>query len=372
MGMRVVSPELLEQFDRFVLGITPQDKVGLFYDDDPDGVCSGSLVATALERIHGKQLTARLTNDRSNYGITEEHVKRFKKAGVTKVITCDNAIEETAHIVDKLAAFADVLEIDNHAICGEFKAKNILMMKPQRYLADMDYAKYCTSKLAYDLFSRHCDLTDRDWVATVGSITDIATEPWMDFIKGVFKKYDIALKKDFFKTDLGKVGIYINDTISFNSDNIDQAFDTVFMSATPQEVLRSPLKKYHAAIEAEIQKFTKAITKDGEWHPELKLVFYHVQPHYRIKSALSTILGLKYPHLIVLLSAVDGDRMTISARCSDKHVAVNRLLQEGFKGLKDAVGGGHVPAAGGSCRPEDYPAFKDRVMKMLREGFTGL
>ena len=370
--MRINNPELLKRFDDFIRNITPQDKIGLFFDDDPDGTCSGSLVVTALKRIHNKDLTISLTSSRLAYGMTEEHVKAFKKAGVTKVITCDNAIEEHTEPVEKIAEFADVLEIDNHAICGTFKKPNILMMKPQLYMEGIEFSKYCTSKLAYDLFSRHCDLRDRDWVAVVGCISDISMEPWIDWIKEVYKKHKITFQTDPFKSDMGKVGIFINDAISYDAKNIHEAFDAVLESRTPQELLKSSLKKYHAEVEAELQKWTKGIEKDGEWNGRLKIVFYQVDPKFRIKSALSTILGLKYPEWTIIISAPEKGSMTLSARRGDKKVAVNRLFQIALEGLPGAAGGGHIPAAGGGCRIKDYPIFKQRVIELLESGFTGL
>ncbi|HSU72715.1 MAG TPA: DHH family phosphoesterase [Candidatus Binatia bacterium] len=370
--MRVTNPGLLKQFDAFIDSIKPEDKVGLFFDDDPDGVCSGALVALALKRIHNKGTAITLCSSRLEYGVTDEHVKAFKKAGVTKVITCDNAIEEHADPVEKIAEFADVLELDNHAICGHFTKKNILMMKPQLYIANFDYSKYCTSKLVYDLFSRHCDLRDRDWVAVTGCISDISTEPWMDWIRSVFRKYKVKMQKDFFKTDLGKVGIYINDSISYNARYVHDAFDAVIEAHTPQEFLRSPIKKHHHAVETELQRWTKGIEKNGEWHRDLDVVFYHVKPKFRIKSALSTILGLKYPHWTIIISAPEKKSMTLSARRGDRKVAVNRLFQVALEGLPNAAGGGHIPAAGGGCRLKDFPLFKSRVIELLRSGFTGL
>lgn len=372
MEIKVTVPQLLKQFDDFVKGISKEDKVGLFYDGDPDGVCSGSLVATALKRIHDKELTISLSSSRTNYGITFEHTEALRKAGVTKVITCDNAIEEKPEPVDAIAQFADVLEIDNHAIVGEFKSKNILMIKPQKYVEGINPSRYCTSKMAYDLFSRHCDLSDRDWIAVTGSISDIATEPWMDWVKSVFDKYGWEMKDDLFKTVPGQVAIYINDAICFDMKNIDEAFNAVLESKSAQEVMDSSIKNYHDAVETEIQKWVSDAKENAEWHEDLKLMFYEVNPKYKIKSALSTILGLKYYDWTIILAAPDGDTMTISARSNTSKVAVNKLLQVAFEGLPGAVGGGHVPAAGGACKVSDYPKFKENVLKLIKEGFTGL
>ena len=371
MEIRITKPELLQRFDDFVRGISKEDKVGLFYDGDPDGVCSGSLVATAIKRIHGKDITISLSSDRKNYGITNYHAEAFKKAGVTKVITCDNAIEGRPEPVDAIAQFADVLQIDNHAIVGEFKSKNILMMKPQLYSEGIHPSRYCTSKMAYDLMSRHCDLSDRDWIAVTGSISDIATEPWMDWVNSVFDKYGWEMKDDLFKTVPGQVAIYINDAICYDLNNIDEVFKAVLESKSTAELFESSIKKYHDIVEAEIQKWISGAKENAEWHDDLKVMFYEVNPKFKIKSALSTILGLKYPEWTLFLAAPDGDTMTLSARSNTGRIAVNKLFHTVLAEFPDAVGGGHVEAAGGSCRVEDYPKFKAKVLKMIQEGFTG-
>ncbi|MEK6849778.1 MAG: DHH family phosphoesterase, partial [Nanoarchaeota archaeon] len=245
------------------------------------------------------------------------------------------------------------------------------LIKPQLFTDLAKPSKYCTSKLAYDLFSRVVDITDKDWLAVAGSISDIATEPWEEWMHSVFKKYKVPLNKDLFKTKLGEVGIYINDTASYDDQKIPEAYLIAVNATHPNDVLNSSITAYHNVIDAEIQKWTKAIKKDGEWHPELNLVFYEIKPKYKVKSAITTILGLKYAKEIVIVSAPENGQMAFSLRCQ-KGIAVNVLLVEAIKGLADASGGGHIPAAGGRCNIADYPKFKDNVMKLLRNGFTGL
>jgi hypothetical protein len=72
------------------------------------------------------------------------------------------------------------------------------------------------------------------------------------------------------------------------------------------------------------------------------------------------------------MSSPDGDLMTISGRNNQSKIAMNKLIKIALEGLPDANGGGHIPAAGGRCRVEDYPKFKEKVIELLRSGFTGL
>ncbi len=370
--MLITDASLLAKFDAFIKKITPSDVLGLFHDADSDGISSGALVATAIQRIRGRLPDVRLFPAGASHTIRDEDVANLRKAGVTKFISCDVALDNMPEVAEKIASFADVLIIDHHALYKPFKAKNILLIKPQLYTDLPKPSQYCTSKMAYDLFSRHVNLEDKDWLAVAGCISDIAVEPWKEWVKSVFKKYNLPMNKDLFKTKLGQVGIYINDTASYDTNEIHKAFTAAVEAKTFKELLDSPIKKYHAIIEKEIIKWTKHIKTKGEWHPELKLVFYQVTPKYSVKSAVTTILGLKYKKEIIVVSAPEHNKVTISLRCNDQHVAVNNLLVEALKGLPDASGGGHIPAAGGRCNVKDYPTVKDNIMRLLREGFTGL
>ncbi len=42
---------------------------------------------------------------------------------------------------------------------------------------------------------------------------------------------------------------------------------------------------------------------------------------------------------------------------------MNALVQKGIKGLKDAVVGGHLRAAGGSIRKKDIDKFKENLLR---------
>ncbi len=369
--MHITNAGLLARFDSWVKSITSKDVLALYHDADSDGISSGAITATAIKRLRGRLPDVRLSPRHGGHNITDDEVTIMKKAGVTKFIACDVALDNHPDVTNKIASFADVLIIDHHALYEPFKKKNILLIKPQLFTDLAKPSKYCTSKLAYDLFSRVVDITDKDWLAVAGSISDIATEPWEEWMHSVFKKYKVPLNKDLFKTKLGEVGIYINDTASYDDQKIPEAYLIAVNATHPNDVLNSSITAYHNVIDAEIQKWTKAIKKDGEWHPELNLVFYEIKPKYKVKSAITTILGLKYAKEIVIVSAPENGQMAFSLRCQ-KGIAVNVLLVEAIKGLADASGGGHIPAAGGRCNIADYPKFKDNVMKLLRNGFTGL
>jgi hypothetical protein len=370
--MHITNQGLLARFDTFVKNLSPSDVLALFHDADSDGISSGAIVATAIKRLRGRIPDVRIYPAGASHTIREEDVALMKKAGVTKLISCDVALDNMPDITERIASFAEILIIDHHALYHPFKAKNIILIKPQLFTDLAQPSRYCTSKLAYDLFSRHVNLEDKDWLAAAGCISDIATEPWQAWIKSVFKKYKVPLQKDLFKTAIGKVGIYINDTASYDTKEIHKAFNAAIEATTYKDLLNSPIKRYHNIIEEDIIKWTKHIKTKGEWHPELKLVFYKVTPKYSVKSAITTILGLKYKQWILAVCAPEHGKMTISMRCNDQHVAVNKLIVEGLKDLPDASGGGHIPAAGGRCNVKDYPTFKDNVMRLLREGFTGL
>ena len=64
-----------------------------------------------------------------------------------------------------------------------------------------------------------------------------------------------------------------------------------------------------------------------------------------------------------VIIALGKTGLKLSARNQSKKQDMAALLKKGIQGLKDAVAGGHIPAAGGSCLREDLAKFKENLLK---------
>jgi single-stranded DNA-specific DHH superfamily exonuclease len=366
--LKKVTPQgrrLLASYDTFMRGIKPHDRVALLHDKDPDGVSAGVIIARTLVRLRGRGPDLRLNAPRNVYSLTPEHVKTMRRKRISVLIVADISADHEPQLVRKVSRFARVILIDHHKLYTKFKERNILVIKPQLLQSRLEPAGWCTAKFAYDLGSRLVDLSDCDWLAATGSIADIATRQWKPWLAATMRRHKVKPNKDLFKTTFGRTAVTINNALVYSLGKMPQVFRICFNARKPDDVLRSPLRRYHGRIEREINKWVKQMPRKAEQWPERQLVIYTVTPDYNIKSTLSTILALKHPHTTLILLSRDGPLLSISARRNDKKVAMNNLLECAIAGIKGASAGGHIPAAGGRLPAKDVVRFKKQILHCL-------
>lgn len=367
--MNLINKNLLEKFDAFARNLKSSDRIAVYHDSDPDGTCSAVIVAKAVERLTGKKIAMHIGRIKNERYISTELASRLKQNNINKIITVDISVDEKIEGVLAAQEFADVLVVDHHKIYCDLNnvSKKILMLKPQMLYNDIDPTPYCAAKFSYDLFSRCIDLSDLDWVASVGIIGDVGSKMWPEFLSAVFKKYEFVVKKDFFKSKMGKIAHFISSAEVYDDKNVDVCFDVLFNAKHPKDVLDSVLKKFAKTIEDEINYFVNNAKKLAEFHNDIGLVFYFVKPKYAIKSPLSTIIGFKYPKKTVMVVSKDDDRINVSARRQDKKLAVNDLLEEITFDFKNSNAGGHSASAGAAFPAEYFQEFKRRLIEKLQK-----
>src|SRR3989338_632188 len=345
-----MNEQLYSQFDDFVKGISNKDKIALIHDIDPDGICSGVVTHHALQRLRGRGIDVVHHQKHGEIPLTKKTLEVLKNKKITKVITTDKAVDQEPEIVEDIAQFADVLIIDHHKVYFDFNQRKyphrILLMKPQILGSPVDPSRYCTSKLAYDLWSRHVDLEDVAWKACPGIVGDIAYASWKNFVDKEIKKYKGRTPKNPFDNIFGRIAELISQTECYDYRQMKKVFQILFTARRPHEVLNSSLKKYAKVIQKEIDYYAKNVKKLAEFHPGKELIFYFLKSAHNIKSNLSTILSMKYPHMTLITCADQGTFVALSLRRQDQKVKMNDLVEKALQGLEGS-GGGHIPAAGG-------------------------
>lgn len=364
------NPQQWERVDRFLMSFSQKEKIALVHDYDPDGLSSAVIMNKLIERLRGKPADAHFTPPHgSKNTIAPEVFAELKRRKITKVIFTDLALHEDAAAVKKLEKQCEVLIIDHHRFFTDITSERTVLAMPQLLADDIDPSRYCSSKLAYDVANRHADMTDSDWLAAVGTIADMAGNTWPEFLTQVFAKHGFKPNpKDWFKSDLGAVSGMFFAAMAIDVKNVRYCFDVLMRATKPQDVFKDKkLSSLRKAFDKEINAWMTKAPKLMEHHKDLKLLWYEVAPKYHINSPVSTILSLKpqYHDWIILIIEKEKGVVSCSGRCQSQRVAMNLLLKDATKGLKDAAGGGHVPAAGAHCRVQDLATFKKRILDML-------
>lgn len=364
----ITNPGHLERVDAFLRAITPEDKVAIVHDTDPDGICSAVIMAKCVERLRKRAIDIHVPLDRKIHGISASMIAKFKKKKINKIITTDFSLEQDPQTIQKIEKFASILVVDHHKLYNDIKSQKTLLYKPQ-FFTSVDPPKYCTGKLAYDAANRVVNASDLDWMAAAACIADIATQPWEDWLGHVLKRYGINVtnfdNSELFKNPIGQVAATISSTEIYNQKLVPKCFDAFYTAKGPDDVLNSVFGNYKKIIDKELQKHLELFETKAEIFGETH--YYELKSKYRVNSPLSTILGLKYPNKTVLIVNTTKPTISVSARRGDKVKPVNTLLENAVKDFKDANAGGHAPAAGAGFSKKYLKTFKQRIIEASNE-----
>jgi single-stranded DNA-specific DHH superfamily exonuclease len=362
------NPGQWERIDHFLMSFSPEEKIAIIHDADPDGLCSAVLMNRLITRLRGKPAHAHFVPPRGiKNTVAPEVFKELKKKGITKAIFTDLGVHEDAATIRKLEKQCELLIIDHHTFFHDVTSTRTVLAMPQLLADDIEPSRYSSTKLAYDLANRHADFSDADWIAAIGVISDMTGEAWQEFLMHVFSRHNLKPNpKEWFATDIGRISGMFHAAMSINEKKIGTCFDALMRATQPSDVLKNKkLATLKSSFDREIVAWIAKMPKLAEKNEARKVLWYEISPKYHINSPVSTILSLKYPDWVVLIVEKDKGIARISARCQSQRVHVNELMKATTKGLKNAGGGGHKPAAGAHVRNADLATLKQRIFAML-------
>ena len=350
----------VEKFKDFLKSTAvPNSRVAIIHHTDADGICSGVLASKIVERFRRKPVEFATGSDWHTIPDSIIHVLKQKR--ITNVIITDLRADESPKQLAKIAKFAKILVLDHHPLCSN-GAKNVTIIKPQMFSHIMSSA-YCASKLCYDLGKNIVYLNDLSWIVSMGIIGDAGYSTWKEFVNNSLKKLGFELRKDIWKSELGKAASSISAAISYDKKNIKLCGKIVSRAKSPNEIVEklAPFaRKISKAIAFNLHRLAKV-------KPIGELILYHVVSKYDVKGSVATMASFKKPHNTLILYRRNGNVIDISARRQDRKVAVNTLLEKATKGLTNAAAGGHIPAAGARIRAKDWELFKQRIIRLQKQ-----
>lgn len=342
-----------KQFSQFVKGIKPSDELAVLYDTDADGICSAVIFARALEKF-GHKVERFIPCSHANFN--QARIEALRKENVNKIVMLDFSADQYDFLPQTIKNFDAILVIDHHKLYKDYNSKKCVFIKSQFIRSDLDGSNYCTSKMVFDLFSDITDISELNWLAAIGLVTDMSDTPWQDFLRKVYKQTKLSRNK------LIDIGTIINAGKQVEPPQVERAFEVVYEARKPEDIVNSNFTKVAKSLQNEIEfwinKFEEKSDKKGN------LWLYEIDPSARIGSMISTILALKYPNDTIIVTRPHDGWVSINARNHNSKVAVNELLEKTTKGLKGSNAGGHIPAAGGTIRDKDYTEFKKRIWKL--------
>lgn len=354
--------EILEKFKHYILNIKKEDKIAVLYHAFCcDGLCSCILVNKSIERILNRKVDFNIHY--TKFEITEDIIKFFKENHISKAIFVDLSISINEDMIKKAEKIADLLVIDHHEYNKDFNSAKTTFVYSTFINNKLESTHYPASKLAFDIFSKLTDLSDLDWLACIGTISDRSYDEWKDFVDKTMTKYKIKSNANIFMTEFGNVTSSISTTKRF-SETVDETFKIVYNAKSHKDLLNNKyLLSYKKKANDELKYWIDNAEKKSEVHNDL--VIYPIHPKYNIGSTLSTVLSFEYfkNKTVVIICDIDEPSLKLNIRNQTNKIRTNDLLQEAIKGIPNSNAGGHVPASGGSIPREYVEKFKKQLIE---------
>ncbi|MFQ5474683.1 MAG: DHH family phosphoesterase [Candidatus Nanoarchaeia archaeon] len=358
--MRIENQEVIVKFKAFIDSITDESSVTVFHDTDMDGMTSGVLVKKGLGAlgVEAKKLQP------FSHTLKREITPNFLEilGDTTHLIVCDLAFESFPGI--ELLSEIKVLVIDHHPIRGKLykTLQNFTVVKPGMYQDKYDPVKICTANIVYNLFNEVHDMSEHDWLAALGMISDATYDAEKGFVDAVLIKNGNKVAENPFDTDFSRAAKYGTYGDCSGEDDADEkVFEALDTSKDYKEVIEK-LQEFKP-VEKEFNKLLKAFDKKKKEVEDI--IFYELRSKYTLNSPLATTIGLRrIPSNKTLFVVQEKEGlMKMSVRRQDMKVHVGDMIRECIKGFEDANGGGHRPAGGARVLKKDYEEFKKRVLE---------
>ena len=273
------NPEQWARIDKFLMSFSPQERVAIIYDADPDGICSAVLLSKMIGCLRGKPADFHYSTRKFlRNSVSPNILKLVRKKKISKVIFTDLPVHEDVASVRRLERYCEVLIIDHHTFFRDITSDRVVLAMPQLLAEDIDPARYPASKLAYDFANRHTNIECFAWIAAVGLIGDMAGSAWPEFLTDVFERQKLKPNpKDWFKTALGEISELLLAAMIIDDKNIGYCYDSLMKAKSPADILKDKkLVLLRKSLEKEISKWVRDAPKLMQKDDRLRLIWYEI------------------------------------------------------------------------------------------------
>jgi len=319
----------------------------LFFDDDPDGLCSYLIFKKFLDRGKGVVI-------KSSPLLDVPFLRKVQEYSPDVVFILDKPMVSEDFISQ---IHVPIVWIDHHS---PVEAKGTRYYNPR---INNPGAYLPTSYLCYQVVKQHM------WVAMCGCVGD-----WLipDFLEEFMEKYPGLVEMTdnpgdiMYKQPLGKlIRLFafimkgqtsdVNKGISILS-KIDDPYELVNQTTSRARFVFRKFEKVNKEYQDLLGKAVKSANDDK------LLAFYYPSQKMSFTSELSNELSYIFPDKLIIVGRKKGDEIRLSMR-SKKHklpLVIEKALED-----VEGYGGGHDYACGGNIKSKDINKFVDSLRKQL-------
>ncbi len=360
--------ELLSKAAQFLKQAEPVSTAVVYHKACGDGIAAAAIVARTFQKLAGKlpKIIAYAYNE--DFKKLSMVLSKYKFA-----IFVDLAIDRNKDVLVALSKSTKVLIVDHHELTNNLNEFGILHVHP-KFFWQGNSSKYVGAKLAYDICAEVTDVREMCWLAGVGLIHDIGSEDFKDFMNQIYKKFpELKEGKNIygFESRLGQI-VSVITAASYGSKAETAAVKLCIEANDPMAILESKyaearlLMHLKEEINEKIKHYVDNWKKEAACDAKLNLAVYEIKSKHNITGPVSTILSLKNPDVIFVMYKKIGSIIKISTRNQTKRINCDELTKRLAANLTDGIGGGHIPAAGGSFAAKDLKKFLELLPKFVK------
>ena len=327
----------MTDFAAFLETLPRNGRVLVFHDSDADGVTAGVVLQRALERL-GFADVVRRPPSRERDAWSDANRALIAEARPRALFVLDLGSRG-----EPLLDGVPCCLIDHHRPDGVPPGALLITGYDRDPIPN-------TSLLVFELCEPLADVTDLDWIAAIGALSDVGEKAPFPLLASVRARYTMA--------DLKEATALVNAARRASEYQPETAARALLTHSSPRELVRSTSADVEAlrAARAEVQQ---AMAEAKMAAPKFsgKVALIRVRSRCQVHPVIAQIWRTRLPKYIVLV-ANDGylpGRVNFSARSAAGVNLIDFLRSLGL----DARG--HDQATGGSVTVEQWEELLERM-----------
>ena len=321
-------------FAAFLEHVPLEARCVAFHDSDADGVCAGVVWQRALERL-GYQNVQRVIPDRERNAWTPGNRARIEAAKPQALWVLDLGSKSEKVIADVPTCF-----VDHHRPEGCPPGDTLISAYKWEPIPN-------TSLMIYELAKPLVEIGDLDWIAAIGTLSDLGEKAPFDIINEAKKQYKAKWLKE--ATTL------VNASRRASSYEPETAAQTLLNHASPQALVESDSSEV-MRLKAAREEVKLALEEGKKAAPQFagNVALIRVHSACQIHPLIAQIWRTRLPKFIVIAAndAYMPGRVNFSARSASGVNVLQFLRAIELPESEGNYGHGHDQASGGSLPVE--------------------
>jgi len=327
-------------FSTFLQSCKPEETIVCLHDSDADGVTAGVLWQRAMERLGFQNLT-RLAPDRERNAWTPSNRATLSALKPQKLFVMDLGAQPEQVLEGVPTCF-----IDHHRPEGVHPDDTLISAYSWEPIPN-------TSLLIYELCEGMVDLSDLEWVATVGTLSDLGEKAPFEIIARAKKKYTAKYLKE--------ATALVNASRRASSYDPESAARALLNHASPRELVESQsgavqvLASAREEVKRELEEGKKKAPKFAG-----QVALIEVDSPCQVHPLIAQIWRTRLPKFIVICANAGylPGRVNFSARAGKQFNVLDFLNGFDIGEGEGSYGHGHDQASGGILPVERWLKLK--------------